>query len=301
MLFESATSTDTPSRGSSCSAQPSFPAAIVALEKVYRSEIALRLELGARLRALKVEYEAIDAGMGYVPIKINQGDSIDLGHRELRAYIKRVEAFATRELSRNGAPFTGNLRDYSENASDAFDAHDERVGNGEATDLQSVLDLYSPLNCWRAVAAQFNPDAQRQVANVQAAHRIRDEFGLYFNPGSMKLVGGRVELQTRVYLHQNYHKERTLNYGDNLQKLGQALDQACAHAGLQVSFGSCLSSWCCHLTSTPVVSRKRIDLGDGVDLVLGYEHFKFYLPQPIAAAINTFLAEHPTDRHGYAV
>lgn len=300
MLLDSCPSTVADMTLTSDSSLQPTPYAITQLEKVFRAEIAFREEMGAKLQSLKADYAGIENDMGSHPIMINKLASIELSHRELRVYIKRVEAFASRALSLEGAPFKGSLSDYSIEASEAFDAFEQSIGNCEPADIDPLMDRYSPLACWRAIAAQFNPDAQKHAANRQAAHKIRDAFDMYFNPPEMKLVSGRVELQARVYLHKDHRNERTLTHDDGLHQLGQALEQSCAHAGLDIGFGRNLASWASHLYRNPVVSRRRIDLGDGVYLVLGYEHFKFYFPQSIAAAINVFLAEYPTDRHGFA-
>lgn len=269
-----------------------YPDEILGLEQVFRAEVALRRELDERLVALSAEYDAIEKHMGYYPLRITKDGRAHLGYAELRDYIARVEAFARHSLSVDGAPFTGDLSEYREAVREAADRNDERQASSE------LIEMLSPLASWRAIAQQFNPESQRNAENLKCAHEIRQELGLYGQANSMKLVAGRVEMQIRIYPDVDYYKKRTLGYNCSLIPFSHSLAHACEHAGQPTRFARSFRRWCQDLSSTPIESRRRIDLGDGVVLVLGYEYFKLYFPQEMAAAINEFLAEFPTDKYG---
>lgn len=272
------------------------PPAILALEAIYREEMALRLSAVARFTELETRLS--EGGHGW-------GSHIDVGGRTgigvssdvLARFHERVTVYAQKTLSIEGAPFTKTLTDYTANLHHTTGRWLYREGQ-DSEGLARLLDAYSPIRAWEAICKLHDPEAQRTAACRKAAHTIRGYFGM--NRGddaAMRTVKGRVEVSISAYTTPT-REGRKLPYGTRLPELGAALHQSMVDSGSGTQFGERFIGLCKEITEyngRPFESRERVDLGDGVDVVLGFNAFKLYLPMGIAGLINMFLAEFPAE------
>lgn len=274
-----------------------IPAPILALEEVYRSEIALRQKVLQTQGLLTIQMN----GAGYDDfgcIELSPKHDLDMDRDFYYRYQQRVERFAKHELSSPGAPFTASLEHMKDQCYDLHRLTYSGDENKVAQVRKQLAELFSPITLWREIYKGFDPAAQRRAQSFKAAAIIRSCFGIsQRNPApQMKLVKGRVEVAMRAWVRMNYRGQRELSTGSDLHQLGDALQQAMTDALIDVSFPATLSRICTAMRehgSRPIQSRERIELGDNVAMVTTYETFKLYLPQQHASAINLFLAEFP--------
>jgi len=279
-----------------------IPGPIIALEAAYRAELALRLEVEQKVDRINAEMNGGGfSKFGQIDIAGRQG--IAMSSCNFTAYGRRVEEYARHALSVEGAPFTGSLDDvltdggdlYRRNYRGSYRCDEEKNEQGQ----RELIEFFSPITLWREIYKAFDPDAQRRAANKKCAHKIRSEFGmLHGRAPEMKVVKGRVEVVIRVWTRINFNSTRQLSYDSRLHELGDAMQQALLESGVDATFGHKFSNLCRQLhehSNRVIVSRERVHLGDGVDVVLGYEAFKLYLPQEIANTVNMFLSEYPAE------
>ncbi|MEC4339858.1 hypothetical protein VPH13_14120 [Stenotrophomonas pavanii] len=283
-------------------ANSDIPAPIIALEAAYRAEIALRMEVDQKVDRINAEMN----GGGFTKfgqIDIAGRHGIAMSSCNFTAYGRRVEEYARHALSIEGAPFTASLDDVLVDGGDLY-RRKYRGGNRcddavRAREQAEVVEFFSPIVLWREIHKAFDPEAQRRAANKECAHKIRSEFGmLHGRAPEMKVVKGRVEVVIRVWTRINFNSTRQLSYDSRLHELGDAIQQALLESGVDATFGHKFSNLCRQLhehSNRVIVSRERVHLGDGVDVVLGYEAFKLYLPQEIANTVNMFLSEYPAE------
>lgn len=279
-----------------------IPGPIIALEAAYRAELALRLEVEQKVDRIN----AVMNGGGYSKfgrIDIAGRQGIAMSSCRFTEYGRRVEEYARHALSSDGAPFTASLDDVLVDGGDLY-RRKYRDGNrcddaGRAQEQSEVEEFFSPIVLWLELYKAFDPAAQRRAANKKCAHKIRSEFGmLHGRAPEMKVVKGRVEVVIRVWTRINFNSTRQLSYDSRLHELGDAMQQALLESGVDATFGHKFSNLCRQLhehSNRVIVSRERVHLGDGVDVVLGYEAFKLYLPQEIANTVNMFLSEYPAE------
>lgn len=273
----------------------SIPAPILLLDGVYRDEMALRLAVGAQVDQLESRLRMVEQPWSnIVPLGGREGVGINIDALEI--YTDRVVAYARKVFSSEGAPFKGNLDDYKKGLHRAVQR--TYMNNGEYADRAHVLvSIYSPIAAWKEIAKQFDPDAQRKAENIKAARVIRGAFGMLRGDDTqMRVVKGRAEVSIQVWTEEG-PKGRRFGYQSSITDVGKSLQQFAADAGLAgARFGTRFAELCQELGyggGRPIISRERVDLGDGADVVLGYSAFKLYLPLEIAGMINMFLAEYP--------
>ncbi len=273
----------------------SIPAAILTLESIYREEMALRVSTEERFAQLESRLRAGEHGWSAF-IDVGGRTGIGINTDVLQRYLDRVTEYAKKAFSVEGAPFTGTLNEYTGELHHTVNRAFHRAGQGSEA-LAKLLDAYSPIRAWHAISKQHNPAAQRHAASRKAARTIRGHFGmLRGDDAAMRTVKGRVEVSISVYTTLSSRGQRVLPYGSQLPGLGEALQQAMVDSGSGAEFGRHFTGLCNEVTeykSRPIISRERVDLGDGVDVVMGFNAFKLYLPLEIAGLINMFLAEYP--------
>ena len=306
MTFDSQTSADNqldifgtgtqlqPAAASTAPAAPSHPWEIVELSAVYRAELEFRTKITQDLAALNARIGALPGRISGIELTSSR---YAIGHSRdsLGAWAERVESVAQRLLGTPSAPFLGSLRNYVASQNDVFVAF-FRTDTDEVT--PALAAAFDPLTLWDELSKQHDPNRQLQWANKAAAHKIRGEFGMRRGAAPWKEVGGRVEVSIQVWTEVAHGAGRRLGYASRVHELGDALQQAMAHSDLVCSFGERFASMCVDLgrySGNDIVSRQRVDLGDGVDVVLGFNAFKLYLPKGIAGAVNLFLAEYPDE------
>lgn len=278
------------------------PCAIIALEGAYRAELALRLDVGQRLDRINTLMNGGGFSM-FGKVDIAGRDGIAMSSDNFAEYVRRVEEYACHALSVEGAPFTASLRDARARGHELFSASYYRSHrqDSEVRDQQhqEVIEFFSPISLWREIYKSFDPAAQRRAANMKHAESIRSYFGMHrqSNP-EMRIVKGRIEVVIRIWAAIKRDGARRLAYNSKLHELGTAMQQVMIDNGVDSGFGYAFDNLCQDLKefgNRNIVSRERVNLGDGVDVVLGYEAFKLYLPQEFANAMNMFLAEYPQD------
>ncbi len=261
---------------------------VIELDAIFCAELALIEQtakayssLGRRLHALPcMEYErfTVDA---------------ELDRELLTRYIARTKALAVHHLSCSTAPFDPSTHDLFEDEWEVWRScycqRDTKVT------LREAAMSFRPLKAWERIVAQFDPVALERAGARLDARTIAGSFGILRDYGrqnaQMKIVRGRVEIPIRVYVEKNYRGVAHMR-GDSLHELGKAIAATLARAELSPAIGHGLISLGRQLCHAPVVSRQRVDLGDGADIVQGYEHFKLYLPTGVAEALNIAIAEH---------
>lgn len=279
-----------------------IPGPILALEAAYRAELALRHEVNVKVDRINAEMNGGGySKFGMIDIAGRQG--IAMSSCSFTAYGRRVEEYARHALSCEGAPFIASLDGVLVDGGDLY-RRNYRGGNRcddatRAREQAEVVEFFSPIVLWREIYKAFDPDAQRRAANKKCADKIRSEFGMRRGRlPDMKVVKGRVEVVIRVWTRINFNSTRQLSYDSRLHELGDAIQQALLDSGVDATFGHKFSNLCRQLhehSNRVIVSRERVHLGDGVDVVLGYEAFKLYLPQEIANTVNMFLSEYPAE------
>lgn len=279
-----------------------IPAPIIALEGAYRAELALRLDVDQKLERINAQMN----GSGFSTfqkIDIAGRDGIAMTSDKFTAYVGRVEEYARHALSVDGAPFTASLLDVRVSGQQLVSRAyypNRRLDDAVSEQRhQQVIEFFSPIALWREIYKSFDPAAQRRAANMKHAESIRSYFGMHrqSNP-EMRSVKGRVEVVIRIWTTIKRDGARRLSYNSKLHELGSAMQQVMIDNGVDAGFGYAFDNLCQDLKefgNRNIVSRERVNLGDGVDIVLGYEAFKLYLPQEFANAVNIFLAEYPQD------
>ena len=273
---------------------PAAPWEIAELSEVYHAELAFRTKITQDLAALNARIGALPGRISGIELTSSR---YAIGHSRdtLGAWAERVESVAQRLLGTPNAPFLGSLRNYVASQNDVFLSFFRLDTEEVSPELAAAFD---PVTLWAELSKQHDPNRQLQWANKAAAHKIRGEFGMRRGAARWKEVGGRVEVSIQVWSEVAHGGGRRLGYNSRVHELGDALQQAMAHSDLVCSFGQRFASMCVDLgrySGNNIVSRQRVDLGDGVDVVLGFSAFKLYLPKGIAGAVNLFLAEYPDD------
>lgn len=246
----------------------------------------------------------------YADIKSSVSLDDFLAH-DVAKYQKQVRHIAAEELSTPLAPFKANSIEVLEKE---FEKVNHIYRYSHETERRQLLKrareacaLVSPLRVWEALKAHHDPEAQNRVAaeeharvlGYQLAPQIyaRNSWNRSLSPAEMKIVKGRVEIPISVYTDTGWgSKER--RWGDNrgLRDFGKAMNFALDQLEPEACHpcGTRLVALCdaYMMNQRPVVSRERIDLGGGADVIAGFKEFKLYLPQDIAGKLNLFLAQY---------
>lgn len=262
--------------------------AVLELDAIFMAELDLihqtacaYADLGRRLYALP--------GLQYERFTVDAEISREL----IRRYIDRTKELAIRHLSCETAPFDPSTDDLFE---DEWEAWAEQYRRSQAhVCVRDLAKAFRPLNAWALIVAQHDHDALERAAARADARKIAGYFGILRDYGrqnqEMKIVRGRVEVAIRVYVEKNYRGEAQMR-SDSLGDLGQAIAATLARADRSPAIGYNLTALGRQLRNEAVVSRKRVDLGEGADIVQGFENFKLHLPMEVATALNVAIAEH---------
>lgn len=273
-----------------------IPDSIQRLDVLFHRTIALLQSTDREVDAINAELQGIfSRSMRTIRFSC---DAPSLIQKEVEYFESLVLAVAVKEFSLPGSPFDSSysipMADVRDAASSIYRKHEGAVRD------QKLIDLFtgvSPVQMWHQVVKDHDPNAQVKLAAAQAARTIVYAFGLHRNSGPMKLVKGKAEIGISVRSEPKFGQTncRTLQSEGTLSNLASALDifvdQAMPDHDLifPLELKRKVNSY---NYSTPIISRERTSLGDGVELVTGYEMFKLYVPQSIAAELNLFLAEH---------
>ncbi|OGU23760.1 MAG: hypothetical protein A2580_17915 [Hydrogenophilales bacterium RIFOXYD1_FULL_62_11] len=304
-LFPSA-DLDTNQTGETSSATPARPAVnmppeVLELDALYFAEFTLHQETSRKVRELKGRLQCLP-GMKYESLDLLNGvsDSADI-RKLVDGYATRIGQVAEARLSLPHAPFNHEqfrvmsdtrerIQDYHQDTCDL----ETREENEKA--LLDFITSMRPLTVWDEYVKHFNPENQLLLQARRHAAVVNNYFSTYRgDPQPMKIVRGCVELIVNVYCQKRFHGGREYD-GSWMRALGPALDTAMEmtrDGGEVLCFGDQLESLGNQFQRGRAVnSRERIDLGDGASVVVGFEAFKLYLPQAIAARANLFVAEH---------
>lgn len=271
----------------------SVPPEITALESVYRAQIQLCGEINTRAAALRRQLSSI-TGMEYERVEIEA--CIDRGF--FQKQIERVTTVAHARLSTPTAAYEPGDRSWLNAAWEAHQNWYRREGDDNLPP-EAVLGAFSPLALWLKCVEHHDPQAIENRAARLDARTIAFAFGMIGHRAEkrdqqMKVVKGRVEIAIDVYTSRDFGGDRRLN-SDALSRLGAAMEAAQLRCGggHQV-IGRCLKGLGdrLHYGREYVISRKRVDLGGGADIVHGHNAFKLYLPTPVAQELNMYVAEY---------
>lgn len=294
-----------------------IPQQITDLEQVYFEHFDILVEAEKRLgwvteRLASISEHAYERIASEVQLS-------DFLFKDVGSYKDRVCFIADNLLSSPLAPFRSSQFDI---LAPEFRAVDNLYRYNHDTDREeftrrarTACEACSPLKVWAALQSHHNPRAQnlqaaREHANVlggQLLPHLYSRYGRYHQsesrPVEMKVVKGKVEICIHIYSEKDFNGRRRFNSGSMLRDFGKAVDFALRQTwpDKMLECGQRLFDLCgdYECDRRILVSRERINLGSGVEIVTGFQQFKLYLPQEIAAALNMFIAEYgepPKDR-----
>lgn len=289
--------------------QSDVPAAVSELEAIFHEHFEATVALSDVLGSITDRINAV-AGCQHVSIK-SEVRVDDFLHYDVDRYVRWVKRIAAETLSAPLAPFKADeIEVLSEEMGDLKEIARHCYGGDDHTlarRARPLLAKCSPLSVWRALKVHHNPTVQNRAAAEKQANALGQVlaphlFSLYDwrrSKGAveMKIVKGKVEVILNVQTEKNWSgTERELISSVDLRNFACAMDFALRqiHQGRTFRCGTGLMELADDYGShrRNVVSRERIDLGDGVHIVIGHQRFKLYLPQDIAASINLFVAEY---------
>lgn len=292
--------------------QSDVPAVVIELEEIFHEHFEAVVASAGVLGSISGRLSAV-TGRQVESIK-SEVRVFDFLHHDVGDYVRRVKAVAAVALSAPLSPFEANelevLVEEIDKVEEAARHSYDLDAHAMARRARPLLARCSPLKVWRALKAHHDPAAQNRVAATQQANTLGRTLAphlfspAYYRRGSqdpveMKIVKGKVEVVLDVYTEKSWSSsKRTLSSSANVNDFAGGMDFALRQIHPDRAFvcGTRLMALCgdYRVNRRCVISRERIELGDGVHLVTGYQHFKLYLPQEVAAALNLFVAEYGT-------
>ena len=236
----------------------------------------------------------------------------DFVNRDFEEYHRRVRYIACQEFSTPLAPFLAHeihvLTDEIKAVSEAWRKSYDGDGRDAVKEIRMAMERCSPARLWASLAEHFNPDEQnRAAAQTHAAvlgrQLLPQRYAWYGHQRAagadqdIKIVKGRVEICIDVHTEQRWSgRGREMRNCGLLREFAKAMDFALAqtHGASRPQCGAELGilADAYQMDRKELVSRERIDLGDGCEVVAGFQKFKLYLPQEVAGTLNMFLAEY---------
>lgn len=286
------------------------PQTVIELDRIFFEHFDLVAQVESNLIGLASKIRRA-TGNTYIRLKA-EVELMDFIRKEAFSYRDWVKTIASRELSEPLAPFNADEIKVLEREFDQLLDVYRRSSDGDPVRLvvqaRQACEACAPLKVWAELKRHHDPGAQNRAAAREQASALGRELlpDVYYPYGwrrqqaastEMKIVKGRVEVCLRVSSEADWAgKGRHLRDDSTLRTFGQAMNFALHQVEPDRTFvcGQRLLGLCqsYEMRRRELVSRERINLGDGVDIVVGFNNFKLYLPQEIAAALNVFVAEH---------
>ena len=268
------------------------PPQILALQEAFEQAIALVIETGVRAAAVG---EALKSAMGCpyerMDVDLDQRNELD---KIARKFGTRTCTIADRLLSTPDVPREFSIDDYTKRYAGHWEDYVRKA---------AYANDNSPLAIYLRIASALDPDADRQLVAKNTATLISETLGVgpaarrFDRQDHMKTVGGKVELECRIYGRKNFTERWEVNY-DGLHPLiavMRAIDVMTAQLQMEQYEGageavvSALTRR--YHRNQVVVSRERFNVG-AIDLISYQGRMVFRLPIDLAKAMAQFMAEH---------
>lgn len=270
---------------------PWLPATITALDAYYHDTLAAY----AQTRALLAQVAAKHGETPALDLDVLETESA-----EGRGVITRLVALAREHLQRPGCAVEISPEPYLDAVTARLPRNLHALAPHErAAARQGVWARLRPSAVWQQILAEYPPERVQAEAAQRAAHALVKGLRLARQP-PMREVKGKVEIVMPVY-PESYCNEPRISYGCREELLTlQAALESFAHHALDDAQARAIEQ------ARPVVqdltrhgrvlvSRERLHLGAGIEVVTYKEQFKFYFPQDIAAALNAYVSQHAAE------
>lgn len=285
------------------------PQSILELDKIYFAHFDALHEAQVALDSIRNRLcGAMDYDHERIETDVELRDFLD---EDIERYVRRVRSIAKEELSEPLAPFEADnikileaeLRQVSEVHRQVYDRKPQDVVEA----ARAACAACSPVKVWQALKKHHDPAAQNRVAAMihanalgreLAPHLYRSGYGYRPEaPKEMKIVKGRAEVCLWVHTEKRWSgRGRRFANDSTVRTFAKAMDFALqqGNPGSAFTCGRNLLALCnaYQASQRELISRERINLQDGVDIVAGFEQFKLYLPLDIASSLNLFIAEY---------
>lgn len=265
--------------------------AIKALEICYGQTVALYGQVEREVAGINAAIAKVmnEKGQYVRRIKLSVDSKWEM-HKEAGEMAGNVADLTRRTLSTEQAPceITGD---------DLLYMHKQAKGiDHRGSEPEGYFEGIKPTELWELARKAHDPAQAYQVAAQKAAEEIVSCFALARDPGRIREVSGKTQLEMHWYLQKPFHSGAgmKLHYSSRAGSLAHALNAFAVHSApeARAAFEAMVGIMYEFSQHRPIESRERFQLGAGVEMVTYNSALKLRLPKDLAGKLNVYVSEH---------